>query len=658
MRSTFSPVNTSQLRIAVVDDDRFLLRLLGAWVAFTAFEPLLLSSGQELLQSNLEDVVLVCLDLNLGDLSGLDVLRHLKARFPQVPVIVVTADSQLSTVVEAMRMGAVDYLMKPLEMQRFIQAIRGSLERRSAHDQSFQAGPPVAASRVQEANVNSPRAWPNSGPNRTSGAIPPARGSSSESFVWMEIEISRVGDEVRVSARGSRSEQIPPFTLPISYDTVKQFEYEVRAAARHGKPMTPESLETAQRLSRSILNSQIEALRVRLSEAADGRLLVRLAVLNPELQSIPWEAICKFDQVLGFWASSPDILPVRSVMSSAPWAPSAVEGALGVLAIAPSGNSTLYSLETALSQRILAGEIQWFAPLVGSSANASNIFDRLRRKPVPHVVHFVGHGAQEKGNPVLRLADNEDGEEVWLPVELLAQQLEANLRGYLRLIVLEACEGANPGVLASAAEILARAGADAVVAHLWPVRADVARVFSAQLYRALAGADRELADIAIAMNEARRAILGTFDATAQAFSPVVYLRGPNGIIFNFRERKATSHEEMPAKMFAPHEPVRQPYAHYAVSPPMNPPMNPAQKYPPPEPAPQQYPPQAFAPPNYPPAEPAPQIYVRQAEPQPPVAPTAPTTPKSTPRKPYASDTTKFTPVNGTPWAIVKRKGGT
>lgn len=460
----------------------------------------------------------------------------------------------------------------------------------------------------------------------------------------MELEISHVGEEVRVGARGSRSEQIPPITLPISAEALKQFGYEVRAAAKCGQPMRSGALETARLLSRSILNSQIESLRVRLSEVADGRLLVRFAVLNPELRSIPWEAICKHDQLLGFWASSPDILPVRSVMSSAPWSPSSVDGALGVLAIAPAGNSTLYALETALSQRIFAGEIQWFTPLEGNAATTSNLFDRLRRKPIPHVVHFVGHAGQQRGNPVLRLADSEEGEETWLPVELLAQQLEANLRGYLRLIILEACEGAHPGVFASAAEILAGAGADAVVAHLWPVRVDVARFFSAQLYRALVGPDNGLADIAIAMNEARRAILGSFDASAQAFSPVVYLRGPNGIIFNFQERKvvpppAISLPTPSTSKEAPWSAALQALASLTNLPQEpNPPV-----YPPPTYAPPTYAPQPLRPQIHPPPEAPPETFTPPAIVPPPVAP-----------PPQPTQTNRITPVIGTPWAVVRR----
>src|SRR5262249_27962461 len=130
--------------------------------------------------------------------------------------------------------------------------------------------------------------------------------------------------------------------------------------------------------------------------------------------------------------------------------------------------------------------------------------------------------------------------------ELLAQQLKAGFRGLLRLIVLEACEGAQPSAFASAAEILARAGADAVVAHLWPVSADVARMCSAQLYRALAGVDQENGDIALAINEARRAILGAFEGSAEAFTPAVYLRGPSGVLFDFKGRKVAAPAPRPA----------------------------------------------------------------------------------------------------------------
>src|SRR5262249_42314675 len=153
----------------------------------------------------------------------------------------------------------------------------------------------------------------------------------------------------------------------------------------------------------------------------------------------------------------------------------------------------------------------------GPDVDARALFDRLRRGKTPHVVHFLGHGGVDlAGKPVLRLADDEDGEEVWMTAEALARELSASFSEELRLVVLEACEGAKAGALGSAAEILAKAGADAVVAHLWPVKADAARVCSTEIYRALTGAERGLGDIGAAVAAARRTLLST---SAEAFSP-------------------------------------------------------------------------------------------------------------------------------------------
>jgi hypothetical protein len=354
----------------------------------------------------------------------------------------------------------------------------------------------------------------------------------------MELSLDRAGNEIRVSARGSRSEQTQARPLGAEQDAVAmlRFAASVQQAAERSKPLGPALLDEARAAQRALLAGEIEPLLSRLRAEAGGALLLRLIVHDPELQAVPWEALCKPGEALGFWGSSPDLLPVRSVTSSEPWQPREVRGAVRVLAVAPTGGGGLAILEGALAERIASGEVEWLDPIEGPAARAPRLFDRLRRDPVPHVLHFLGHGEIDKGVPMLRLADD-DGKETWLPVELLAQQLKAGCRGVLRLVVLEACEGAKPSAFASAAEILARAGTDAVVAHLWPVMADVARTFSGQLYRALASGERGRGDIAMAMNEARRAILGAFEASAEALSPVLYLRGPDGMIFDFKGRK-------------------------------------------------------------------------------------------------------------------------
>ncbi|HRI67701.1 MAG TPA: CHAT domain-containing protein [Polyangium sp.] len=211
--------------------------------------------------------------------------------------------------------------------------------------------------------------------------------------------------------------------------------------------------------------------------------------------------------------------------------------------VAPTGSTGLANLRQALDERIATGEIEWLDPVEGALAKVPAIFDRLRRKPFPHVLHFLGHGGINKeGQPCLRLGDDND-EEKWLPVEILAQQLDPSFRSVLRLVVLEACEGAKgstsaviSGSFTSAAQILAHKGADAVMAFVWPIQADVAQTWSTQFYRALTSADRGTGDVAAAANEARRAVVAQYDSCAAAFHSVVYLRAPEGRIFNFKNR--------------------------------------------------------------------------------------------------------------------------
>jgi two-component system repressor protein LuxO len=71
---------------------------------------------------------LVLLDLQLPDQDGLDLLREIRRRGIQTMVIVVTSDASTDRTVEAMRVGAKDYLVKPLEPARLLVTVRNALE--------------------------------------------------------------------------------------------------------------------------------------------------------------------------------------------------------------------------------------------------------------------------------------------------------------------------------------------------------------------------------------------------------------------------------------------------------------------------------------------------------------------------------------------------
>src|ERR1700733_5695727 len=62
----------------------------------------------------------VLLDLNLGQENGLEVLAEIQRQFPQIPVVMITAQGSVKSAVEAMRRGAVDFLEKPFQRDQFI----------------------------------------------------------------------------------------------------------------------------------------------------------------------------------------------------------------------------------------------------------------------------------------------------------------------------------------------------------------------------------------------------------------------------------------------------------------------------------------------------------------------------------------------------------
>ncbi|OJT23513.1 hypothetical protein BO221_16005 [Archangium sp. Cb G35] len=355
---------------------------------------------------------------------------------------------------------------------------------------------------------------------------------------WLEIVLERNEDGMRALAVGGRGEQPTPVLLGpgFSPESLKQFSQAVRIAASKGQQLDDAWRERAQVLHHDLFREDIQTVWARLQEAADGGpVLLRLMLHAGELQSVPWEALRESGSATGFLGSSADVLLARGVRSNEPWSPRLVSGAVRVLPVSPTDTQALLVLKGALAEGIAAGEIEWLEPLTGPHASWDFLSNRLGQEPFPHVIHFIGHGCVDQGTPRLCLVDL-DGEPSWIDVELLGQQIQERLRKFLRLIVLDACEGANPGALACAAELLARDGADAVVAHLWPVRADVARKSSAAFYRSLTGKAVQRGDVARALNHARRAVLSGFDCSAEAFSPVLYLRGHDPVLFEFQGR--------------------------------------------------------------------------------------------------------------------------
>ncbi len=109
------------LRILVVDDEASQRELIGGFLRKQGHEVLLAGSGAEALARARETRVdLVLSDFKMPGMSGLELLRGVKAVNPEIPFILVTAYGTVETAVQAMQEGAADYLTKPLDLEELL----------------------------------------------------------------------------------------------------------------------------------------------------------------------------------------------------------------------------------------------------------------------------------------------------------------------------------------------------------------------------------------------------------------------------------------------------------------------------------------------------------------------------------------------------------
>ena len=103
-------------RVLVADDSEAIREMLGSFLANLGYHVDLMSDGQAALdcfRANPYDVV-IC-DLHMPRLEGIQLLAQVKAINPEVPVIILTGHATLETAIEALRLGAYDYQLKPVE---------------------------------------------------------------------------------------------------------------------------------------------------------------------------------------------------------------------------------------------------------------------------------------------------------------------------------------------------------------------------------------------------------------------------------------------------------------------------------------------------------------------------------------------------------------
>ncbi len=118
-------------KIVIVDDSPEIVILLEHYLTRQNFSVLTAHSAQELYSIfNTQDVALILLDIGLPDKNGKEILADLAPNHPDLGIIMVTGTTDIQTALDCLRLGADDYLTKPVNLQDFIRTVHNTLKKR------------------------------------------------------------------------------------------------------------------------------------------------------------------------------------------------------------------------------------------------------------------------------------------------------------------------------------------------------------------------------------------------------------------------------------------------------------------------------------------------------------------------------------------------
>src|ERR1700722_1699485 len=119
-------------RILVVDDEEAIREIVASMLTTAGYACKHAGSGIEALAvlTSGEEFELMLSDLMMADLDGIGLLERTKEKYPDMPVVMVTAVHDISVALAAIRNGAYDYLLKPFEREQLLNTVRRALENR------------------------------------------------------------------------------------------------------------------------------------------------------------------------------------------------------------------------------------------------------------------------------------------------------------------------------------------------------------------------------------------------------------------------------------------------------------------------------------------------------------------------------------------------
>jgi len=123
-------------RILIVDDEEMILSVLSQRLTREGYSCVTARNGKEALNHFYKDTFsLIISDINMPEMGGIELLKKLKAVHPNVLVIMVTAYPEVDLAIEAMRLGAYDFIIKPADLELVILSVKKAMEKKRLEEE-------------------------------------------------------------------------------------------------------------------------------------------------------------------------------------------------------------------------------------------------------------------------------------------------------------------------------------------------------------------------------------------------------------------------------------------------------------------------------------------------------------------------------------------
>jgi len=126
-------------KVLLVDDEEPFVETLTKRLTKRELNVLTAFSGPEALEKLEKDprIEVVILDVKMPGMDGIEALKQIKTKYPLVEVIMLTGHATVESAIEGMKLGALDYLMKPCDMEILMNKVREAASKKRKHEEKI-----------------------------------------------------------------------------------------------------------------------------------------------------------------------------------------------------------------------------------------------------------------------------------------------------------------------------------------------------------------------------------------------------------------------------------------------------------------------------------------------------------------------------------------